>query len=131
MPRALWPLLHGRPRIEIALLQFPTGQRVFRELLADTGAGSMYAVYELILQESDCLACGGRSSTTVQLQGAFAGVHTVYLIRVQVPQLGFDQRIAVVGVPKVPGFRGIAGFRFINRFTYGNFGDPNQFGLEL
>jgi hypothetical protein len=27
-------------------------------------------------------------------------------------------------------FDGIACFRFLNRFTYGNFGDPNQFGLE-
>jgi hypothetical protein len=27
-------------------------------------------------------------------------------------------------------FDGIACFRFLNRFTYGNFGDPGQFGLE-
>ena len=29
-----------------------------------------------------------------------------------------------------PGFDGIACFGFVNRFTYGNFGDPSQFGLE-
>jgi hypothetical protein len=35
-------------------------------------------------------------------------------------------------VPAYPvGFGGIACFRFLNRFTYGNFGDPNQFGLEI
>jgi len=29
-----------------------------------------------------------------------------------------------------PGFDGTACFGFLNRFTYGNFGDPGQFGLE-
>jgi len=29
-----------------------------------------------------------------------------------------------------PGFNGLACFGFVNRFTYGNFGDPSQFGLE-
>ena len=29
-----------------------------------------------------------------------------------------------------PGFEGIASFRFLDRFTFGNFGDPGQFGLE-
>ena len=28
------------------------------------------------------------------------------------------------------GFKGVAGFRFLNRFDYGNFGNPAQFGLE-
>jgi hypothetical protein len=36
-----------------------------------------------------------------------------------------------VGVRSVPaGFDGIACFAFLDRFTYGNFGDPGQFGLE-
>ena len=39
--------------------------------------------------------------------------------------------LRVVGVPSVPpGFDGIACFPFLNRFTYGNFGDSGQFGLE-
>jgi len=29
-----------------------------------------------------------------------------------------------------PGFDGLACFCFLIRFTYGNFGDPGQFGLE-
>jgi hypothetical protein len=106
------------------------GQRVVRNLLADSGAGSQHAAFDLILEESDCLACGGRFAMTVQMGGAFSGTHTIYRVRIQIPQLTFDHRILAVGVPKVPGFRGIAGFRFLNRFTYGNFGDPNQFGLE-
>jgi hypothetical protein len=37
-----------------------------------------------------------------------------------------------VGVPyPPPDFDGIACFRFLNRFTYGNFGDKNAFGLEI
>jgi hypothetical protein len=34
-------------------------------------------------------------------------------------------------VDAVPdGFRGVAGFRLLKRFDYGNFGNPAQFGLE-
>jgi hypothetical protein len=37
-----------------------------------------------------------------------------------------------VDVPAVPaGLDGLAGFRFLNRFSHGNFGDPGQFGLEV
>jgi hypothetical protein len=51
---------------------------------------------------------------------------------VQLPALGFDARLRVVAVPHLPpGFDGVACFRFLNRFTYGNFGNSNAFGLEL
>lgn len=65
------------------------------------------------------------------LGGAYTGTFPTYVIRVQLPPLGFDQTIRAVGVPATPaGFDGIAGFPFLNRFTYGNFGDPGRFGLE-
>jgi hypothetical protein len=49
----------------------------------------------------------------------------------QIPTLGFDQYLRAVAVPHLPiGFDGVACFRFLSRFTYGNFGDPDQFGLE-
>jgi hypothetical protein len=132
MPRALWPLLHGRPRIQIAMNQYPGGQRLVLDLLADSGAGSNHSGFDLILQEGDCLLCGGRQTTTTQLGGAFSGPYALYLVRVQIPQLGFTRYVPAVGIPRMsPGFRGIAGFRFLNRFTYGNFGDPDQFGLEM
>jgi hypothetical protein len=39
--------------------------------------------------------------------------------------------LRVVGVPAAPvGFEGVACFRFVNRFQYGNFGDFGVFGLE-
>jgi hypothetical protein len=103
-----------------------------RQLLADTGAGSDLALFELILDEDDCLTCGGKFAGMLPLRGAFAGSFPTYFVRIRIPQLGFDDRIRVVGVPTPPpGFNGIAGFRFLNRFTYGNFGDKGQFGLEI
>jgi hypothetical protein len=98
----------------------------------DTGAGTSRAGFELLLDEQDCRDCGGPQIRFVVLGGAYAGSFPVYLLRVQVPGLAFDQEIPVVGVPRTPsGFDGIACFRFLNRFTYGNFGDPNGFGLEV
>jgi hypothetical protein len=65
------------------------------------------------------------------LSQAYAGSRDVYRVRVRIPELGFDQALSVAGIPAGPsGFHGIACFRFLNRFTYGNFGDPGQFGLE-
>lgn len=131
MPRATWPLLNARPRIEIILSTSVTGLQSSRDLVADSGAGSMQAAFEMILAESDCLAGGGRLITTVNLGGAYSGAYSLYAVRVRMPQLAFDQHLQVVGVPSPPaGFDGLAGFRFLNRFTYGNFGDPTQFGLE-
>lgn len=50
---------------------------------------------------------------------------------VQIPTLSFDRQVRAAAVPAFPaGFDGVAGFRFLNRFTYGNFGDPTRFGLE-
>jgi hypothetical protein len=84
------------------------------------------------LDEQDCLICGGTFVQRTQLSGAIAGLYPIYGVRVQVPQLGFDRNIEVVCVSRFPaGFDGYAAFRFLNRFTYGNFGDPSQFGLEV
>jgi len=100
-------------------------------LLADTGAGSQASSFQLILEEDDCLLCGGFPYPPVALGGAYVGSFPIYDLVVRVPALGFNQRLRVVGVPSaLAGFDGIACFRFLNRFTYGNFGDPGQFGLE-
>jgi hypothetical protein len=131
MPRALWPLLHGRPSIRVVLTLTVGGQPTPRHLVADTGAGNKLSRFELILAESDCLLCGRASGKRAGLGGAYAGSFPIYSLRVQVPELGFNGDVAVVGVPTTPvGFDSIAGFRFLNCFTYGNFGDPGQFGLE-
>ena len=99
--------------------------------MADTGAGSRGSAFELILEEKDCLRCGGLLLSSRNLGGVYSGQFPIFDIAVQLPALGFAQRLPAVGVPSVPtGFDGIACFRFLNRFTYGNFGDPDQFGLE-
>jgi hypothetical protein len=131
MPRATWPLNQGRPTIEI-LLSAPQGTQITRVVLADTGGGSVNSAFDLLLDKTDCLMCGGTFIHFVQLHRAFAGSYPVYGIRVQIPQLGFDENLNVVGVPATPPHtNGIACFRFLNRFGYGNFGDPALFGLEI
>jgi hypothetical protein len=131
MLRAQWPLLHRQPRIEVTLTLALGGPAVVRQMLADTGAGTARAGFELLLDEQDCLLCGGVPLQPIFLGGAYSGSFPAYLLRVQVTALGFDQFLPVVGISRSPrGFDGIACFRFLNRFTYGNFGDPGGFGLE-
>ena len=131
MPRVSWPLLHSRPRVQL-ILPLPGGnQQLIRNLLADTGAGVDKSPFDILLTQSDCLSLGGRPFSTVMLGRAYTGLRPVYMIRVQVPGLGFDHRLRAVGVTSPPnGFEGVACFPFLNQFTYGNFGDSTQFGLE-
>ncbi len=131
MPRVQWALRHGRPCVEVVLTLTPSGQPFPRILLADTGAGARTGRFQLILDEDDCLLCGGSPLQSIMLGGAYAGSFPTYGLPVRLPALGFDRNLRAVGVPSVPaGFDGIACFGFLNRFTYGNFGDPGQFGLE-
>ena len=131
MPRAHWPHRNGRPSVEVVLTLAQSGQPLPRILLADTGAGSHKIGIDLLLKEADCLRCGGRLYLAIVLAGAYSGSFRTYFLPVQVPALGFDQDLRVVAVPSVPrGFDGIACFSFLNRFTYGNFGDAGRFGLE-
>lgn len=131
MPRMDWPLRHGRPCIQVVLTLAQGGPSSVCNLLADTGAGSLFSRFELILDEDDCLLCGGNPLQPATLGGAYAGSFPIYLLPVQVPALGFSQNVRAVGVPSVPvGFDGIACFSFVNRFHYGNFGDPALFSLE-
>ena len=131
MPRVLWPLRRGRPCVQVVLTLTAGGQPFPRTLLADTGAGARTSPIELILDEGDCLLCGGAPDQPVRLGGSYTGSFPTYDLPVRIPTLGFDQRLLVVGAPSVPvGFDDIACFAFLDRFTYGNFGDPSQFGLE-
>jgi hypothetical protein len=108
-----------------------SGQKVTRRLLADTGAGTLKARFEILLDEHDCLLCGANPAGSTSLQGAYAGSFPLYLIPIEIPLLGFSDDLVVVGIQHPPSsLDGIAGFAFLNRFTYGNFGDPLAFGLE-
>jgi hypothetical protein len=117
--------------VEVALPLTSADPPLVRQLIADTGAGTGQAGFELLLQASDCLLCGGIPAHPVTLGGADPGSFLVYVVRLQIPALSFDHHLRAVALPSCPaGFDGIAGFRFLNRFTYGNFGDPSRFGLE-
>jgi hypothetical protein len=131
MPLAQWLLQNDRPVIEI-VLSGSGGQDLVRILAADTGAGTRHSVFQLILNENDCLQSGAILIDHVRLGGAYSGVFPVYLVNVRIPQLNFDEPLPVVGVSNVPpGSAGIAAFKFLNRFHYGNFGNPDGFGLAL
>jgi hypothetical protein len=131
MPRVTWRLHGGRPSVEVNLIHATGGQPVTRTLLADTGAGVATSPFELLLRDGDCQSCGVPPLRYVRLGRAYTGQHPVYRIRPQVPGLGFDQDLLVVGIAAPPaGFDGVACFRFLNRFTYGNFGNVDEFGLE-
>ena len=132
MPRAQWSLKQGRPVIKVTLCLAQGGPKVTRTLLADTGAGTTHAPFELLLDEDDCLLCGTGVSYMVSLGGAYAGSYPVYLVHIEIASLGIASDFRAVGVPTPPqGLDGIAGFGFLNRFTYGNFGGASSFGLEL
>ncbi len=130
MPAVQWLLHNDRPVIEI-VLPAGGGQDRVRILVADTGAGSRQSVFQLVLDENDCLQSGAILIDHVPLGGAYSGVFPVYLVHVRILGLNFDEPLPVVGVSQVPpGLNGIAGFKFLNRFHYGNSGNPDVFGLQ-
>jgi hypothetical protein len=132
MARAQWPLMQARPVIEVILTFAPSNTKVSRILVADTGAGDAQAPFEMLLDEDDCILCAGKASQSIQLGGAYTGVFPLYMVRVEIPLLGFAHDLPTVGVPTSPvDLDGIACFRFLNRFTYGNFGNAGEFGLEV
>jgi hypothetical protein len=127
MPPVRWALRNRRPTIALSLLH-ARGKRV-RHLIADTGAGSDLAPFELLLREADCQGAGDPLGQ-VQLGGAYSGWFNVYQVEVRIARLNFARFVSVVGVSHVPdGFDGIACFKFLNRFHYGNFDDRDRFGL--
>jgi hypothetical protein len=135
MPRVTWPLEHDRPVVHVQFIETTAGHRETRMLLADTGAGGLYAPFELILRISDCQRYMGlRSSDDVALGGAIIGTYPIYAVRVEIPVLSVARRVRAVAVSDTAcpaGMDGIACFRFLSTFTYGNFGDRGQFGLEI
>jgi len=127
-----WLLHNDRPQIEIVISLPGTGREQVRRLLADTGAGTRTDVFELILDEDDCSQCGGIPMQQVRLSGAFKGEFPVYLIDIRISAVGFDNAVPVVGVPKTPkGFDGLACFRFLSRFSYGNLNNSDGFTLRI
>ena len=131
MPRVMWQLERDRPVVKIQLASTASDPAVTRTLLADTGAGGANAPFELILSASDCQRYMGlQSAYEVALGGAIVGAYPIYALRIEIPMLSWSRRVQAVAIPDTAcpvGFDGIACFRFLNLFTYGNFGDQRQF----
>jgi hypothetical protein len=128
-----WPLRRGTPCIEVQLVHRMTDVRDARTLLADTGAASIQSPFELVLGAADQHRFGGRPHRRVRLGGAIRGTFAVCTVWVEIPGLLRVQPVAAVAVPAAMlprGLDGIAAFRFLDRFSYGNFADPGAFDLE-
>jgi hypothetical protein len=50
----MWPLERNRPVVQVQLVNTVSGPKITRMLLANTGAGSLYTPFELILHASNC-----------------------------------------------------------------------------
>jgi hypothetical protein len=88
---------------------------------------------DLILSEADRRRFSVGSEGTLRLGGAFTGSFPTFWIPVSIPGAGFSSFCVAVAAPSLQlprQLHGIACFRFLNQFTYGNFGDPDRFGLE-
>jgi hypothetical protein len=105
MPPVLWPLHNDRPMNEVELAPVTGGAGLPRRLVADTGAGSRRAVFQLILAQNDCLQVGGVSMGQLQLGGAYAGWFSLVLGGGPHPGVEFrragPRRRGVAGAPRL------------------------------
>jgi hypothetical protein len=130
-PSALWPFQRGRPMVGVELLSC-SDPFLQRRLMADTGAGTAHSAWDIALSEDDCLRYGEAPAGVVELGGAYSGLFLVYRVDVAVPPLAATRQLFAVALPKAmlpAGFDGFAGLRFLDSFTYGNFGKAGEFGL--
>ncbi len=134
MARQSWLLHRNRPIIEIWLREPLTGFTSRRVVLADTGAGDRFFPVDLILSDADVKQFGTLQDLgQVGMGGAIQGQFSIHAVQIEIPGLSFLRRVNVVGVPAAmlfAGFDGFAQFSFLSRFTYGNGGNPAEFGLE-
>ena len=134
MPRASWPLVAGQPIVQIDLKETSSGATLTRTLLADTGGGSALMPVHLALSIEDVAHCGGIFRGYIGAGGAIEGRFKVYALDIIVPALHLVSLVNVMAVPAeiLPdGLQGVACFRFLNSFSYGNFGNPAEFALEV
>lgn len=133
MPRFLWPLQNGQPVVSLYLRDVETGVLSPRTLLADTGAGDASTSVELILSQRDGEQFGQEWVGIAQAGGFVRGNFEIQLVPITIPVLKVSRLAAALLIPatELPqGLDGIAGFRLLNAFAYGNFGDSKRFGLE-
>ena len=109
------------------------GSILTRTLLVDTGGGSALVPVDLVLSVADVSRCRSRLQSYVGSGGAIEGSFEVRSLQIAMPTLGLVRRVNVMVVPAISlpdGLGGIACFRFLNAFNYGNGGNPAEFALE-
>ncbi len=134
MARVVWPLDAGQPVVHLYLREPGTGILLPRVLLADTGAGNSLNFTELVLSQNDGTRFGGRSLGNMGAGGAVQGVFSIRRVTIEIPALALSRSAPAMIVPasQLPqGLDGIVTYRFLNEFSFGNFGDRTTFGLEL
>ncbi len=134
MPRQSRLLVNGSPAVEVWLREPFTGFTSTRILLADTGGGARFGPADLILSPRDIAQFGISQTGSAGTSGAIQGQYPVFSMELEMPSLGISRSVRVLSVPAshfFHSFDGFACFRFLNAFTYGNFGNPAEFGLEL
>lgn len=95
MPRVDWPVADGRSIVQTELRMAREWSST-RTLLADTGAGTLNSLFDIVLSESDCRRCSLRPFGSVALRGAFQGSHPVYMVRLRIVQLDFNRHVRAV-----------------------------------
>lgn len=134
MPRQMWLLQRDVPVIEVQLREPFTGFWVNRVLLADTGAGPCFSPFEIVLSPADIARCGEEELAEAGVSGALQGRLVIHKVRLQISALNVQSSVRALCAPAsslLMGLDGIGAFRFLNGFSYGNFGTPDQFGLEV
>ncbi len=134
MPRQTWLLQNEVPVIEVLLREPFTGFWSNRTLLADTGAGPRHAPFEIVLSHADIAKFSEQELGSAGVSGAIHGKLLIYKVFLEIPGLGLSQHVRALSAPAaslLAGLDGIAAFRFLNLFIYGNFGSPAHFGLEM
>ena len=133
MPRQSWLLRDDIPVIEILLRERFSGFTETRVLVADTGAGPRFSPFELVLSVADGIRFGGRVLNSAYVGGAFQGEFPIRAVEIEMPTFKLRRMADALIVPDLGAFGdfdGLAAFRLLNSFTYGNFGNPAEFGLE-
>ena len=133
MPRQSRLLVNDCPAVETELREPYSGFTATRTLLADTGARRRFGPADLILWPADTARFGISEVASAGVSGALQGQFRVFLVEIEMPALRLVRSVRALSVPSshfFPGFDGFACFRFLNTFTYGNFGNPAEFGLE-
>lgn len=134
MPRQTWLLHRDVPVIEVQLFEHFTRSWISCVLLADTGAGPRFSPVEIVLSHGDIARFGMEESGSASVSGALQGRLQIYEVELQIPLLSVSRPVRALSAPAsslLMGLDGIAAFRFLNSFSFGNFGNAGEFGLEL